>query len=73
MKLLCGCFFRRYINLGFEKGENGCYYEVKLSLTMVEYNSENNRTGKQELSIEEWNKLINKIYIKMFLLLWSKK
>jgi hypothetical protein len=40
---------------------------------MDEYNFENNRTGKQELSIEEWNKLINKIYNKIFLLSWKKK
>lgn len=68
-----GGFFGGYINICFEKGESDCHYEVKPGLAIDEYNFENNRTGKQELSIEEWNKLINKIYNKIFLLSWKKK
>jgi hypothetical protein len=68
-----GGFFGGYINFAFVKSETGYYYEIKHSLAVDEYNSENNRTGKQELSFEEWSKLINKIYNKIFLLSWSKK
>lgn len=68
-----GGFFGGYVNFNFEKSKNVCYYEVKHSLEMAECNSDNNRTGKQELSLEEWNKFVNKIYYKIFLLSWKKK
>ena len=68
-----GGFFGGYVNFTFGKSETGYYYEIKRSLAMDEYSSEINKTGKQELSFEEWSTLINKIYNKIFLLSWKKK
>ena len=68
-----GGFFGGYINVDFAKDENGCLYEVKPSMPIDDNDLKDCKLGKQELSFEEWDKLIHKLYNKLYLLSWKKK